>query len=48
MPMQPGDMLETFSDSSYLNELTGFKPSTKLEQGISSFVDWYKGYYKIN
>ena len=45
MPMQPGDVRSTYADSSALNELTGFKPSTSLACGVSEFVRWYKSYY---
>ncbi len=48
MPMQKGDIKATFSDSTQLQKLTGFKPSTSLEVGIKEFVSWYKNYYKIN
>ncbi|EIC85556.1 NAD-dependent epimerase [Serratia sp. M24T3] len=45
MPMQPGDVHETSSDSMPLYEATGFKPKTQVLEGVKNFVDWYKDYY---
>lgn len=45
VPMQPGDVHSTFADISLLNKITGFKPSTSLEDGLNIFVDWYKEYF---
>ena len=47
LPMQPGDVAETFADTKSLETDTGFKPDTPLQVGISRFVRWYKEYYKI-
>jgi len=47
LPLQPGDVVETFANVTHLEKEVGFKPSTKIEDGIQSFVDWYKDYYKI-
>jgi len=46
LPMQAGDVPITYADVDELIADTGFKPSTSIEEGISRFVDWYKGYYK--
>ncbi len=43
---QPGDVLNTLSDSSRMAEEFEFVPRVPLEQGIKQFVDWYKSYYK--
>ncbi len=40
--MQPGDVLETFADTSDMQKHFGFKPHTPLKQGIDEFVKWYK------
>ena len=48
LPMQPGDVVETFADVKDLREDTGYEPGTNLETGVSKFVDWYKHYYKIS
>ncbi len=42
--MQPGDVVETLSDSSELESWTGFRPSTSIESGTKKFVIWYKDY----
>lgn len=47
MPMQPGDVFETFADVSDLIADLGYKPSTKLEKGIEEFISWYINYYKV-
>ncbi len=46
LPMQPGDVYQTNSDSSALASVTGFSPSTPLEEGIKKTVEWFKSYYK--
>ncbi len=48
MPMQPGDVNITFADISQLQNETGFKPTTSIEDGIVKFIDWYRQYYKLN
>jgi UDP-glucuronate 4-epimerase len=45
-PMQPGDVIATYADTSRLHALTGFAPSTPLATGIERFVDWYDSYYR--
>ncbi|SEQ36809.1 GDP-mannose 4,6-dehydratase [Butyrivibrio sp. TB] len=47
LPMQAGDVYQTFADVSELERDFGFKPDTSLRDGINSFVKWYKEYYKI-
>lgn len=47
MPLQDGDVLETFADVEDLANLTGFRPKTSPEEGIGKFVEWYRDYYKI-
>jgi UDP-glucuronate 4-epimerase len=46
MPMQPGDVMRTVADIRKLRKL-GWKPTTRIEEGIGNFVEWYKEYYKI-
>lgn len=43
--MQPGDVKKTFADSSELAAYTGYKPGTRIEEGIELFVKWFKQYY---
>lgn len=45
LPMQPGDVLETYADSSSLEKEFGFKPNTPLREGLRKFANWYKEYY---
>jgi UDP-glucuronate 4-epimerase len=47
LPMQPGDVLETFADIDELTRDTGFRPETPIEDGIRDFVAWYREYYKV-
>jgi UDP-glucuronate 4-epimerase len=46
LPIQEGDVPETFADVDALTEAVGFKPSTSIEHGIGKFIEWYKAYYK--
>jgi UDP-glucuronate 4-epimerase len=48
LPMQPGDVLETFADIDDLIRDTGFKPGTSLEEGIDKFVHWYRASYGMS
>ncbi|MDP4651828.1 MAG: hypothetical protein NWS56_08770, partial [Haliea sp.] len=45
LPMQPGDVAETYADVSALRELTGYTPRTGIADGVAQFVDWYLDYY---
>lgn len=47
LPMQPGDVYQTYADSSALAYATGFKPNTNLQDGINRTVEWFKKYYNI-
>src|SRR5690606_13689261 len=47
LPMQPGDVPATFADVDALIEDVGYKPSTRVEDGIARFVAWYRAYYKV-
>jgi UDP-glucuronate 4-epimerase len=46
LPLQPGDVVETFADVDALDRDVGFRPSTTIETGLAKFVDWYRGYYR--
>ncbi|MBW5448389.1 SDR family NAD(P)-dependent oxidoreductase [Cohnella sp. CFH 77786] len=46
LPMQPGDVPETYADVDDLMADVGFKPATSIEEGIGKFVDWYLDYDK--
>ncbi len=47
LPMQPGDVPETFADVDDLMRDTGFAPSTSIEDGIRKFIAWYRDYLRI-
>jgi UDP-glucuronate 4-epimerase len=46
LPLQPGDVPETFADVYALVQDVGYQPGTPVEEGIARFVEWYRGYYK--
>ncbi|RKI78209.1 NAD-dependent epimerase [bacterium 0.1xD8-71] len=45
LPMQPGDVYQTYADVSELMRDYDFKPDTSIEEGLSRFVAWYREYY---
>lgn len=45
LPLQAGDVIETFADVSALEKAIGFKPSTSIEDGVREFVNWYRAYH---
>ena len=47
LPLQAGDVPDTYADVSDLVRDVNYKPDTTVEQGISNFVEWYREYYKI-
>lgn len=47
LPMQPGDVTETFADIEATQRDFGFSPTTDLSEGIPKFVEWYLDYYDI-
>ncbi|MDI9402864.1 MAG: NAD-dependent epimerase [Limnohabitans sp.] len=47
LPLQPGDVPDTFADVAALERDTGYRPSTSVEVGVARFVEWYRSYYKI-
>lgn len=47
LPMQPGDVYQTYADSSALAAATGFSPATDLQEGINATVKWFKDYYHL-
>jgi UDP-glucuronate 4-epimerase len=47
LPLQLGDVPQTYADTEDLEKDVGFKPSTSIELGISRFVEWYRSYYKV-
>ena len=47
LPLQPGDVPDTFADVSDLVEQFEYKPNTSVEQGVASFVAWYRDYFGV-
>jgi UDP-glucuronate 4-epimerase len=47
MPMQPGDVYQTYAEVEDLFTATGYKPKMSVKQGVQNFVDWYKGFYNV-
>ncbi|WP_395679346.1 NAD-dependent epimerase [Dokdonella sp.] len=47
LPLQPGDVPDTYADVAELSRDTGYAPSTPVEVGIGRFVDWYRAYYQV-
>ncbi|MDT0627701.1 NAD-dependent epimerase [Alteromonas sp. W364] len=45
LPMQPGDVPDTYADVEALVKDVGYRPSTSLDEGITEFVKWYQGFY---
>jgi len=48
MPIQPGDVMKTWAETSDLENDTGYRPSTPVETGVKNFVDWYCKFYNLN
>jgi UDP-glucuronate 4-epimerase len=47
LPLQPGDVPDTYADVDELTRDTGYAPSTPIEVGIARFVAWYRNYYRV-
>lgn len=45
LSLQPGDVPDTFADSSELESATGYKPSMPVKEGVANFVNWYLEFY---
>lgn len=48
LPMQPGDVPDTWADTEDLAKDVGYQPDTPIEVGVKRFVDWYVDYYDIS
>ena len=48
LPLQPGDVPDTYANTDNLEKKFNYKPSTSIIEGVSKFVEWYKDYYQIN
>jgi UDP-glucuronate 4-epimerase len=47
LPMQPGDVPDTWADVESLAADVGYRPETSVEEGVRRFVDWYLDYYDV-
>jgi len=47
LPLQAGDVPDTYADVSDLVRDTGYKPDMQVEKGVANFVAWYKDYYQV-
>jgi UDP-glucuronate 4-epimerase len=46
LPMQPGDVADTFADVRELQDDIGYRPTTPIEVGVRNFVEWFRDYYR--
>lgn len=47
LPLQPGDVPDTFADTSALEGAVGYKPATPVREGVRLFVEWYRRYFGV-
>jgi len=47
LPLQPGDVPDTYANVEALVQDTGYKPETTIQEGIANFVEWYREYYQV-
>lgn len=47
MPMQPGDVYQTYADVDDLFNTTGYKPAMSVSKGVDNFVNWYRDFYQV-
>lgn len=47
LPLQLGDVPDTYADSSKLEDATNYKPSMPVEEGVARFVEWYRLYFEL-
>lgn len=48
LPLQPGDVPDTFADVEDLVKAVGYRPTTPVDEGTSRFVSWYRAYYRVD
>ena len=48
LPMQPGDVCETFASIDKLRQAVGYEPTTTIHEGVPVFAEWYRQYYRIS
>lgn len=47
LPLQAGDVPDTYADSTELQRIVGYKPAISVSVGVAQFVKWYRTYYKV-
>ena len=47
LPLQPGDVPDTYADVSDLVADTGYLPNTPVAEGVAKFVAWYRDFYRV-
>ncbi|HEY9012196.1 MAG TPA: NAD-dependent epimerase [Devosia sp.] len=47
LPLQPGDVPNTFADVTTLEAATGYRPRTPVREGVRRFVEWYREFYRV-
>ncbi len=47
LPLQPGDVPDTYADITELTRDTGYAPATPVEEGVANFVAWYRDFYRV-
>ncbi|MCP1198079.1 NAD-dependent epimerase [Notoacmeibacter sp. MSK16QG-6] len=47
LPLQPGDVPDTYADVARLSEAVGYRPATPVKEGVRRFVEWYRRYYEV-
>jgi len=47
LPLQPGDVVDTFADIEDLIKEFNYKPSISVNKGVTKFIEWYKNYYNL-
>jgi UDP-glucuronate 4-epimerase len=47
LPLQDGDVPDTYADVEALVEDVNYRPKTTIDEGIKNFVDWYRGYFNV-
>ncbi|WP_240454206.1 NAD-dependent epimerase, partial [Halomonas sp. NO4] len=47
LPLQPGDVPDTYADSTELERAVGYKPATPVKEGVANFVAWYREFYGV-
>ncbi|WP_449435361.1 hypothetical protein [Pedobacter steynii] len=47
MPMQNGDVAETWADISVMKKMLAYSPKVSVSEGVRNFVDWYKEFYMV-